>query len=153
MIRATICEIIKDKKILLQYKAPGRFGEGKWNGPGGKLKPNETPIEGVIREIKEETGLTILDPTEMGCIDFYFGEKPEPNWVVYIFRVTDFTGELQPNDEGELRWWKIDEIPYDQMWQDDIHWLPLLIDGKKFSGAFWFNEEGTELVRFELKTD
>ena len=72
---------------------------------------------------------------------------------MYIFRVTDFTGELQPNDEGELRWWKIDEIPYDQMWQDDIHWLPLLIDGKKFSGAFWFNEEGTELVRFELKTE
>ena len=56
MIQATICEIIKDEKILLQYKAEGKFGEGKWNGPGGKIKPEETPLEGVIREVQEETG-------------------------------------------------------------------------------------------------
>lgn len=153
MIRATICEIIKDNRILLQYKAPGRFGEGKWNGPGGKLKPDETPVEGVVREVKEETGLTILNPEQMGHIDFYFGERPEPNWVAYIFRVTDFTGDLTPNNEGELRWWKIDEIPYDQMWLDDIHWLPLLIQGKKFGGAFWFNEEGSELTRYTLNLE
>ena len=57
MITATICEIIKDGRLLLQRKAKGRFGEGKWNGPGGKIKPEETPDEGVIREVKEETGL------------------------------------------------------------------------------------------------
>ena len=149
-IRATGI-LIEDGKILLvkQKVNPDR----EWSLPGGKVEVGESLEQALVREIKEETGLTILDPTEMGCIDFYFGENTEPNWVVYIFRVTDFTGELQPNDEGELRWWKIDEIPYDQMWQDDIHWLPRLIDGKKFSGAFWFNEEGTELVRFELKTD
>ena len=151
MIRATICEIISDNKILLQYKAAGKFGEGKWNGPGGKIKPDETPVQGVIREVQEETGLTILDPVLNGLIDFYFGEKPEPDWTTYIFRVTEFKGEISPNDEGELRWFKIEDIPYDDMWQDDVYWLPAFIEGKKVEGTFWFNEAGTELVRHELR--
>ena len=62
MINATICEIIHDGKLLLQRKAAGRFWEGKWNGPGGKVDPGETPMEGVLREVREETGLTIHDP-------------------------------------------------------------------------------------------
>lgn len=150
MIQATICEIIKDEKILLQYKAEGKFGEGKWNGPGGKIKPEETPLEGVIREVQEETGLTIIEPELNGLIDFYFGEKPEPDWKTYVFRVTKFTGKLKPNDEGELRWFKIDDIPYGNMWQDDVHWLPSFILGKKVKGTFWFNEEGTEVLRYKL---
>ena len=153
LTRATICEIIKDGKILLQYKAAGKFGEGKWNGPGGKIKPNETPTEGVIREVREETGLNILDPELNGVIDFYFGEKPEPDWITYVFRVTEFTGELKPNDEGELSWINIEDIPYEDMWQDDEHWLPAFISGKKVKGTFWFNEEGTELLRHELNIE
>ena len=151
LIRATICEIIRDDKILLQYKAAGKFGEGKWNGPGGKIKPDETPVEGVIREVREETGLTILDPKLNGLIDFYFGEKPEPDWTTYIFMVTSFEGEIKPNDEGELRWFKIEDIPYDDMWQDDAYWLPDFIEGKKVEGTFWFNEAGTALIRHELQ--
>ncbi len=153
MTKATICEIIKDGKLLLQYKAAGRFGEGKWNGPGGKIKPNETPEMGVTREIREETGLTILNPRLNGVIDFYFGEKTEPDWVAYVFLVTDFTGDLVANDEGELRWFSIDEIPYADMWQDDAHWLPAFIDGRKVKGSFWYNATGTELLRHNLTID
>jgi len=150
LIRATICEIIQDGKILLQYKAAGKFGEGKWNGPGGKIKPDETPVEGVIREVKEETGLTILDPVLNGLIDFYFGEKPEPDWITYIFRVTEFEGKIIPNDEGELRWFRVEDIPYEDMWQDDAYWLPAFIEGKQLEGTFWFNAAGTELIRHKL---
>ncbi len=149
-MRATICEIIKDNRILLQHKALGRFGEGKWNGPGGKLKQDETPTQGVIREVSEETGLTILDPALIGEIDFYFGEKPEPDWETYIFRASKYSGVLTPSDEGELRWFNLDEIPYSDMWQDDEYWLPALIEGKRFNGTFWFNEDGTELMRHRL---
>lgn len=153
MIRATICEIIKDGKILLQHKSMGKFGEGKWNGPGGKLEPDESPIDGVIREVKEETGLTVLNPHIYGLIDFYFGEKPHPDWIAYIFRVTQYTGELMASDEGELRWFNLDEIPYAQMWQDDEYWLPALLEGKKVKGAFWYNTEGTILIRHELSIE
>ncbi len=153
MITATICEIIHDGKLLLQRKAAGRFGEGKWNGPGGKIKPGETPVEGVIREVKEETGLTIHDPELLGNIDFYFGEKEAPDWTTYIFRVTKFTGELNPNEEGELRWFSVEDIPYDDMWEDDVHWLPQLLDGRRVTGTFWFDEDGDELLRHELKVE
>lgn len=152
-MRATICEIIKDNKILLQKKSAGRFGEGKWNGPGGKLKPNETPTKGVIREVLEETGLTILNPCLKGEIDFYFGEKSEPDWITYIFYVSEFTGVMKPNDEGELKWFDLSKVPYDEMWQDDEYWLPELIEGKKFSGAFWYNEDGAELIRHKLEVE
>jgi mutator protein MutT len=152
LIRATICEIIRDGNILLQYKAAGKFGEGKWNGPGGKIRPEETPMEGVIREVQEETGLTVLDPILNGLIDFYFGDKSKPDWTTYIFLVTKFKGKLKPSEEGELRWFKIDEIPYEKMWQDDEYWLPAFIEGKKVKGKFWFNENGTRLIRYELET-
>jgi mutator protein MutT len=150
MIIATICEISRDGKLLLQKKAVGKFGEGKWNGPGGKVMEGETPEHGVIREVKEETGLTIRDPELRGVLDFYFGEKPKPDWVAYIYYVTDFDGELTPNEEGELRWFRYEEIPYDEMWQDDEHWLPQFLEGGNFKGAFWFNDEATELVRHHL---
>jgi mutator protein MutT len=153
LIEATICEITHDGKLLLQRKAAGRFGEGKWNGPGGKVDPGETSMEGVIREVREETGLTIHDPELLGNIDFYFGEKPRPDWTTYVYRVTSFTGRLKPNEEGEVRWFRIEDIPYEQMWADDIHWLPHLLEGKRVSGTFWFDEKGDNLVRHELKIE
>lgn len=153
MIRATICEITKDGKLLLQRKAAGRFGEGKWNGPGGKINYDETPVEGVVREVKEETGLTALDPVLLGNIDFYFGEKERPDWTTFVFKVTEFEGELTPNEEGELRWFRFEEIPYEAMWEDDLYWLPHLLEGKKVTGTFWFDEDGEELLRHKLKVE
>jgi mutator protein MutT len=150
---ATICEITKNRKILLQKKSTGRFGEGKWNGPGGKLDPRESPREGVIREVKEETGLTVLDPLLKGEIDFYFGNKPKPDWTTYIFLVTKFTGEMKPNEEGELKWFSIEEIPYRQMWPDDVYWLPEIMDGKKVKGTFWFDAVGENVLKYELEIE
>ena len=150
MIIATICEITRDGKLLLQKKAEGKFGEGKWNGPGGKVEPDETPMEGVIREVREAPGLKVRNPKLKGVLDFYFGENEEPNWITYIFHVTEYEGELKPNEEGKLKWFKYEDIPYDKMWQDDKYWLPGFLEGRSFTGAFWFNEESTKLLRHEL---
>lgn len=151
MIRATICEIVKDGKILLQKKSVGRFGEGKWNGPGGKLDPDETPKQGVIREVKEETGLLIIEPEIRGEIDFYFGEKLKPDWSTYIFLATKFAGKINPSEEGELRWFNLVEIPYNQMWPDDSYWLPPLISGKIVKAIFWYDEGGSTIKKYKLK--
>jgi hypothetical protein len=51
-----------------------------------------------------------------------------------------------------LRWFSFDDIPYDRMWQDDEHWLPILLDGKRFRGWFLFNEDGSRLLRHQLET-
>lgn len=153
MIIATICEITKDGKLLLQKKAEGKFGEGKWNGPGGKVQEGETPLEGVIREVKEETGLSVKNPVLKGVLDFYFGVKPAPDWTTYIYHVTDYKGKIKPNEEGELKWFNYEEIPYHQMWQDDIYWLPPMLVGHNFKGSFWFNQEGSKLLRHHLELE
>lgn len=150
-IHATLCQIISDGRLLLLRKDPGLFGEGKWNGAGGKLLPGESPEDGVVREVHEETGLELRSVTLHGVLDFYFGEKPEPDWVVHVFSSNDFSGEPnEVSEEGVLRWFRFEDIPYDRMWQDDEHWLPLLLDGKRFRGWFLFTEDGGQLLRHQL---
>ena len=149
---ATLLTIIKDGQILLQRKAVGRFGGGKWNGAGGKLKPGEDPADGVIREVLEETGLRITEPRRQGLLDHYFGDRSTPAWSVHIFSATEYEGEPVGGEEGELRWFPVEEIPYGEMWEDDIHWLPLLLEGRDFDGAFYFNEDASRLLDFRLTT-
>ncbi|MCW3978563.1 MAG: 8-oxo-dGTP diphosphatase [Candidatus Bathyarchaeota archaeon] len=144
---AIVCTIIREGRILLQRKTTGRFGEEKWNGPGGKLRPSETPEDCARREVHEETDLRVRDLRLHGALRHYFGKVDEPDWIVHQFSATEFEGEPKDSDEGELRWFLVDEIPYQEMWQDDEHWLPLLLNGRDFSGDFYFNAEGTELLR------
>jgi len=151
-IHAALCQVIRDGRLLLLLKNPGRFGGEKWNGPGGKLLPGESPEEGVVREVEEETGLRLRSVALHGVLDFYFGEKPEPDWVVHVFSSSDFDGEARDvSDEGILRWFGLDEIPYERMWQDDAVWLPLLLEGRRFSGRFLFTEDGSRLLDHELR--
>lgn len=150
-IIATVCHILKGERLLLQKKSKGLFGADKWNGVGGKLKQNETPEEGAKREVFEETGLKILNPEFHGILSFYFGDRKEPDWIVYVFSAKALEGKPRPSEEGLLRWFALKEIPYDEMWQDDRHWLPLLLRGNKFEGSFYFDKEGKELLDFNLK--
>lgn len=147
---ATVCHILKGEKLLLQKKSKGLFGADKWNGVGGKLKPNETPEDCVKREVLEETGLRILNVNFHGILNFYFGNRSERNWIVYVFSTKAFEGKLRSSEEGTLRWFTFEEIPYDEMWQDDKHWLPVLLEGKNFEGDFYFDEEGKKLIDFNL---
>ena len=59
-------------------------------------------MECVIREVQEETGLIILNPKLNGYIDFYFGEKPKPDWSTYVYIVTEYKGKLKSSDEGKF---------------------------------------------------
>jgi len=150
-IEATLCVIIRDGNILLQRKAAGRFGEGKWNGAGGKLGPGEDPVDGVVREVREETGLEIREPRLHGVLRHFFGDRTTPAWSVYIFSAREFNGKPAESDEGELRWFRVGEIPYGEMWADDEHWLPLLLAGEEFEGEFYFDEDATVLLDFSLR--
>lgn len=151
-IIATLCHIIKGEKLLLQKKSKGLFGADKWNGVGGKLKPNETPEEGVKREVLEETSLRMVSFKFHGILNFYFGDRNEPDWIVHVFSTRAFEGKPRSSKEGKLQWFTFEEVPYDEMWQDDKHWLPLLLEGKNFEGDFYFDKEGEKLLDFSLKT-
>jgi 8-oxo-dGTP pyrophosphatase MutT (NUDIX family) len=152
-IVATLCHIIKGKNLLLQKKSKGLFGEGKWNGVGGKLKPNESPEDCVKREVHEETGLRISDLKFHGVLNFYFGNRKEIDWVVHVFSTSVFEGKLKSSKEGNLRWFNFEDIPFDEMWGDDRYWLPLVLKGKSFKGNFYFDDEGKTILDFDLKSE
>jgi 8-oxo-dGTP diphosphatase / 2-hydroxy-dATP diphosphatase len=133
----TLITIYQNPKILLGMKKV-RFGKGKYNGFGGKVKPGENLKECVTRETQEESGLKIKDLKKMGKILFSF-ESDEPDHLVHFFVATEFEGTPIETEEMKFEWFNINEIPYDKMWPDDIYWLPILLKGKKFNGKFKFN--------------
>jgi len=138
---ATNCYILNDRgQVLLQKKARG-FGKGKWNGPGGKQEPGETVEEAVTREVREETDLEILDPEIRGELDFVFPHIGE-RFYSYVFLVKKFRGEPRDLGEGELRWFNVEDIPLEEMWDDDRYWMPRLLGGEYVRMKFFFDENG-----------
>ena len=142
---ANLCFIVRDEKILLLRKKRG-FGAGKINGPGGKVDPGETPLQAALRETHEELGIQPLAAKQHGELHFQFRDGYSLHCAV--FRARDFEGQPRETDEAAPLWTPLEAIPYDEMWEDDRHWLPLLIRGAHFTGYFEF--DGERLLRHKI---
>ncbi|RBI63582.1 8-oxo-dGTP diphosphatase [halophilic archaeon] len=147
MQHATLCYPIEDERVLLIRKKRG-LGDGKYVGPGGKLEAGETPRECVVREVEEEVGVTVRDPEKVGEFRFVFGD--DPRMYVHVFRTYDFEGTPTETPEADPEWFAFDDVPYDEMWDDDRLWLPHLFEGETFEGTFRFDADGEEMVDHEL---
>jgi len=150
----------KEKQILLASKKRtsknlkwGELGLGKWNGVGGKLEGNESIAEGLIREVKEEIGVLIKeeDLIKVATLKFLYQDKADWNQHAHVFFVEKWEGEPTETEEMLPRWYSTDALPYEQMWLDDPHWLPKVIEGKKVDGLIHLNKEGDKIV--EIKID
>lgn len=151
-IRAVLCHLKRNEKYLLLLKADGKFGGGFWNAPGGKIEDGETPENAAIREVREETGFEIRRLENSGHLEFYFGHgKKRPDWTAEVYTSSDFDGTLKESDEGKLGWFSKDELPMDKMWEDDRHWLPLLVKGTRFHGIFEFTQDSKRLVSYSIR--
>jgi 8-oxo-dGTP diphosphatase len=150
-VSGTLCFIRKSGRVLMQLKDPGLFGGGRWNAPGGKIRPGESPEQAAVRVVFEETGLRARGLKAAGRLEFYNGKKRVPDFIVHIFSASEFSGSPRGSKEGPLEWIAERELPYDRMWEDDRHWLPLLLEGKKFEGRFWFERDFRNLVRHEVR--
>jgi 8-oxo-dGTP diphosphatase/2-hydroxy-dATP diphosphatase len=75
----------------------------------------------------------------MGVIDFNWKDKSEI-LEVHIFKGSGVVGEITESEEMRPQWFELDKIPFDQMWQDDKHWFPLFLAGKKFRGKILFDD-------------
>lgn len=139
----TLCIVHQEPKILLGMKKTG-FGQGRWNGFGGKVEEGESVEEAARRELQEEVGITVKDIQRLGVIDFSWRDKPL-DLEVHIFKALNFFGEPTESNEMKPQWFETDKIPFNEMWQDDKHWLPLFLKGKKFRGKFVFDNEDNVL--------
>ena len=148
----TLCLVQKDGKILLGMKKRG-FGMGRWNGFGGKVEEGETIEKAAKRETKEECGIEITKMEEVGIHEFEFAAKRGDILEVHVFRVDGYSGEPVEIEEMKPQWYTIDAIPYDEMWPDDIHWIPVFLAGKKFRTKFLFGEGDSVLENYVEETD
>ena len=144
----TLCFVQDGGRILLGKKKRG-FGVGKWNGFGGKVEEGESVQDAARRELREESGLEAQELEKCGRLEFDYQDGSTP-LDVHFFRVTSFTGEPQETEEMQPQWFYADEIPFADMWPDDVHWMPLFFLKKKFEGKFLF-EGYDKIIKRDLR--
>ena len=144
---ANLCFIVKDGRVLLIRKKRG-LGAGKINAPGGKVESGETAIDSAIRETREEIGVTPLQLEERGILRFQF--KDGYSLLCTVFVALDLDGIPIETPEATPIWYPSGSIPYDEMWEDDRHWLPHCLSGQRFNGWFFFDGDRMLGKRVEL---
>lgn len=152
MRQITTLSIIEDgDKALLAMKKRG-FGEGWWNGYGGKVQEGESITDAMVRELYEESGLIARKYRERAIIEFFF-DGTDYEVEMHVFEVSDYDGQLVETEEMKPKWFLKKEIPYNEMWPADRNWMPLFFDGKDFNGRAVFNGETKAFIEsnFDVK--
>ncbi|GLB39079.1 putative NUDIX domain containing protein [Lyophyllum shimeji] len=143
--------IVQDGKVLLGYKKRG-FGKHKYNGFGGKVEDGETSQEAALRELEEEAGITA--PLEYAGTLLFLSEGSDVAFHIDIYRAEEYSGTIAETDEMRPEWFALPSInpqgpeasspsiPFAQMWDTDVHWMPLLFSKTAFVGRADFKREG-----------
>ncbi len=142
----------KENKILLAMKKRC-FGAGKWNGVGGKLNGGETIKGALVRETKEEISVTVeeADMVQVATLNFVFEEDTQGfSQQVHVFFTEKWTGDPVETEEMKPEWYDVDKLPFENMWIDDIHWLPLVLQGQKINATFNFNKMGDKILSMKI---
>ncbi len=148
-VTATLCFVVQKQHILLIKKKRG-LGAGLFTAPGGKLDPGETPLEASLRECQEELCIRPHAQQCYGKLDFHFLDGLKLR--CYVFRADSYEGISKETDEAIPVWYSLNEIPYHAMWEDDVHWLPYLINRQGFSGQMIFDQSSMQAIHL-IKLD
>ena len=132
MINTTLCYIQRGEQYLMLHrvKKENDLNHDKWIGIGGKFEDKESPEECLLREAKEETGLTLTGYRYRGLVTFVSDRWPTE--YMHLFTADAWEGELMPCDEGELEWVDMVRIPELPIWEGDKIFLGLLAAEEPF---------------------
>lgn len=140
---ATLCYIQHNDKTLLLHrvKKENDVHEGLWIGLGGKLEEHESPEECVIREVYEESGLSINSPVLRGVMTFP-KFKDNEDWYVFLYTCSDFKGEIIESNEGNLKWVENCKLLDMPTWEGDKIFLTWLLENRPlFSAKFTYENK------------
>ncbi|MCR4617037.1 MAG: 8-oxo-dGTP diphosphatase [Lachnospiraceae bacterium] len=118
IINSTLVHLVQDGKYLMLHrtKKEGDYNKDKWIGVGGKFEPRESPEDCALREVKEETGLTMNSMDYRGIVTFIYEDITE---YMHLFTSEDFSGEMITCDEGDLEWVEISKVCDLPIWEGD----------------------------------
>jgi 8-oxo-dGTP diphosphatase len=135
------------RQVLLGRKKKG-LGLGNIVGLGGKLEPGESAVDAAVREVEEESGLTVTQDalTAMGVLTYLFPHKPAWSQRSNVFVTDRFSGVPRESDELNPVWFTIADLPVDEMWDDARHWLPGVLAGIPVRATFTFGEDLATVV-------
>ncbi|MEI3226836.1 MAG: 8-oxo-dGTP diphosphatase [Lachnospiraceae bacterium] len=144
----TICYIEQDGNYLMLHRTKKENDQShdKWLGVGGKFEKDESPDECILREVKEETGLTLTSYQLRGVMTFV-SDIWETEYM-FIYTADRFEGELTECSEGDLQWIKKTEVMNLKLWEGDKIFLKKLIDGDGFF-TVKMEYEGEKLVKVQ----
>ena len=127
MINTTLCYIEQDGKYLLLHriKKKNDINKDKWIGIGGKFEENESPEDCILREAKEETGLTLIRPKYRGIVTF-ISDGMDQTEFMHLFTSDKFEGTIKECDEGNLEWVEKGNVKNLPHWDGDLIFLALL---------------------------
>lgn len=129
----TLCYIEKDGCYLMLHRISKKndVNKDKWIGVGGHFQTNESPEECLLREVKEETGLTLINYRLRGIVTFICDSLPEAEYM-HLFTADDYEGELIDCNEGTLEWVPKPEIYNLNLWEGDLVFHRLLDEDSPF---------------------
>lgn len=136
-------------QVCLAMKKRG-FGQGMWNGSGGKPEENESVDMAARREVQEEFGVKVKKLEKRGEIVFVLRQE-EKNVLMHTFWATDWENEPVESEEMKPEWFGVDNVPYKQMWKSDKEWLPIILLGKKIRARYTYVYEGGDVETREIK--
>ena len=149
----TLCFLLRGNEVLLAMKKRG-FGKGLWNGFGGKRRGGSETVEcAAVRELKEESGLTVAEEAlqRVADIDFYFPANPVWDQHVHVFLVREWSGEPQETEEMRPQFFPLDAVPYGpETWPEDVKWWPRIFAGEVLDGYVRFKDAEGNAERIEL---
>lgn len=149
MWNTTLCYIEQDGQYLMLHrvKKENDINRDKWIGIGGKFEDKESPEECLLREVREETGLTLTSYTYRGIVTFVSDQWDTE--YMHLFTADGFTGDLIDCDEGTLEWVPKEQVPDLPTWAGDRIFLDLLTRDVPFF-SLKLAYEGDDLVQAVL---
>ena len=134
--QATLVYLVRGDSVLLMRKLRGH-GAGKVNAPGGRVEAGESVEACAMREVAEEVGIRVK-ALELRALLRY--DDPAEGFAMagFAFVSSDFEDTPARTAEADPFWCRIDEIPYDEMWENDRIWLPRVLRGERIRADFRF---------------